>query len=191
MGWNLFELLALIDVCVFAGKGGGTLKQPRSFILLVNQWATQWNFHYLIFLPPANEVWGKVMFLHLSVSHSVHKEGGWWPIACWDTFPRVDTPLGRHPLTRTYTLLWADTHLYASYWNAYLLFCRFIYFRKAWLINLHTCNMQQIYRTNRSLMREICLEIIRTTSKSRTINGWNENYLRFRPSNQMSFFYWK
>ena len=26
----------------------------------------------MIFLPPANEVWGKVMFLHLSVSHSVH-----------------------------------------------------------------------------------------------------------------------
>ena len=26
-------------------------------------------------LPPANEVLGKVMFLHLSVSHSVHREG--------------------------------------------------------------------------------------------------------------------
>ena len=25
-----------------------------------------------LLLPPANEVWGKVMFLHLSVSHSVH-----------------------------------------------------------------------------------------------------------------------
>ena len=24
------------------------------------------------FLPPTKEVWGKVMFLHLSVSHSVH-----------------------------------------------------------------------------------------------------------------------
>ena len=29
------------------------------------------------FLPPANEVWGKVVFLHLSVSHSVH--GGCTP----------------------------------------------------------------------------------------------------------------
>ena len=27
-------------------------------------------------LPPANEVWGKVMFLHLSVSHSVHSGRG-------------------------------------------------------------------------------------------------------------------
>ena len=26
-----------------------------------------------VFLQPANEVWGKVMFLHLSVSHSVHR----------------------------------------------------------------------------------------------------------------------
>ena len=26
-------------------------------------------------LPLANEVWGKVMFLHLSVSHSVHGKG--------------------------------------------------------------------------------------------------------------------
>ena len=25
------------------------------------------------FIPPANEVWGKVMFLHLSVSHSVQR----------------------------------------------------------------------------------------------------------------------
>ena len=31
-----------------------------------------------VFLSPANEVWGKVMFLHLSVSHSLHRwgEGG-------------------------------------------------------------------------------------------------------------------
>ena len=39
-----------------------------------------------------------VMFLHLSVSHSVHR--GVCPIACWDT------PLGRHPLADT---LQADT----------------------------------------------------------------------------------
>ena len=35
---------------------------------------------------------GKVMFLHLSVSHSVHK-GGVCLSACWDTPP----PPGRHP----------------------------------------------------------------------------------------------
>ena len=29
------------------------------------------NFQSIL-LPPANEVWSKVMFLHLSVSHSVH-----------------------------------------------------------------------------------------------------------------------
>ena len=27
----------------------------------------------LQFLPPTNEVWGKVIFLHLSVTHSVHR----------------------------------------------------------------------------------------------------------------------
>ena len=26
-------------------------------------------------IPPSNEVWGKVMFLHLSVSHFVHRGG--------------------------------------------------------------------------------------------------------------------
>ena len=30
------------------------------------------NFTESRLLPPANKVWGKVMFLHLSVSHSVH-----------------------------------------------------------------------------------------------------------------------
>ena len=35
--------------------------------------------------------WGKVMFLHLSVSHSVHR-GGVCPSACWDTPPRQTPP---------------------------------------------------------------------------------------------------
>ena len=38
---------------------------------------------------------GKVMFLHLSVSHSVH--GGVCLSACWDTHPPLaDIPLGKH-----------------------------------------------------------------------------------------------
>ena len=37
---------------------------------------------------------GKVMFLHLSVSHSVHRGGGVCPSACWDTPPGTR---GRHP----------------------------------------------------------------------------------------------
>ena len=32
--------------------------------------------HAGIQLPPTNEVWAKVMFLHLSVSHSGHGGGG-------------------------------------------------------------------------------------------------------------------
>ena len=40
----------------------------------------QWmnNIQNIDFLPPANEVWGKVMFLHLSVSHSVHMGASVW-----------------------------------------------------------------------------------------------------------------
>ena len=70
-----------------------------------------------LFLAPANEVWGKVMFLHLSVSHSVQmggEGGGVCPIACWDTplwadipgqippcrHPRADTPRQNPPLDR-------------------------------------------------------------------------------------------
>ena len=64
----------------------------------------------ILLLPPANEVWCKVMFLHLSVSHSVHREGV-CSIACWDTPPRPGIPqahtspdrhpLGRHPTRQT------------------------------------------------------------------------------------------
>ena len=45
------------------------------------------------------------MFLHLSVSHSVHR-GGVCPNACWDTHPQQTPPLGRHPWQ---TPPWADT----------------------------------------------------------------------------------
>ena len=72
----------------------------------------------------------KVMFLHLSVSHSVHR--GCLPGACvypsmhWADTPQADTPLGRHSLGRH---LPGQTPLpgghcsrwYASYWNAFLL----------------------------------------------------------------------
>ena len=80
---------------------------------------------------------GKGMFLHLSVSHSVHSHS--YPKA--DTPPPwADTPPGRHPPwlnthTHTHTHL-ADTpgqtppaprdghcsRRYTSYWNAFLIF---------------------------------------------------------------------
>ena len=59
----------------------------------------------------------KVMFLHLSVSHSVHGGGGVCLSACWDTPPREQTP------TRPCSACWeirATSGRYASYWNAYL-----------------------------------------------------------------------
>ena len=75
---------------------------------------------------------GKVMFLHLSVSHSIHRVV--CPSACWDT-PRphpgqtppkwADTPLGRHqppwvdtaPLSRHPQ---GDGYCCGRYWNAFL-----------------------------------------------------------------------
>ena len=64
-------------------------------------------------LPPANEVWGKVIFSVACVKNSVHR--GVCLSACWDTTtprsrdplpgadtPRAETPWSRHPppLTR-------------------------------------------------------------------------------------------
>ena len=44
-----------------------------------------------------NEVVAKVIFLHLSVIHSVHR-GGVCLSACWDTTPQSRPPQSRHPL---------------------------------------------------------------------------------------------
>ena len=101
-------------------------------------------------LPPANEVWGTVIFLHLSVIRfmggvpgQVHPLGGYTPSGrCTPsryTPQQVHShPLGRYPLGR-YTPLGTHTPLgrytprssacweiratrgrYASYWNAFL-----------------------------------------------------------------------
>ena len=64
------------------------------------------------------------MFLHLSVSHSVHR-GVVCPIACWDTppGPEAGTPPLIHdtPLQRSaYWEVRATSRRYASYWNAVL-----------------------------------------------------------------------
>ena len=49
----------------------------------------QWKFsNTLALLSPANEVWDKVMFLHLSVSHSLHMGGVMMSLPVMDsTFP--------------------------------------------------------------------------------------------------------
>ena len=80
----------------------------------------------------------KVMFLHLSVSHSVHKGRGICLSACWDSrhpqeqTPPQQTPPGADPSRSRQTppaqCTLGDTsnkRQYASYWNAYLLFIIF------------------------------------------------------------------
>ena len=60
------------------------------------QYASYWN---AFLLPPANEVWGKVIFSVACVKNSVH--GGVCLSACWDATPPLEQtrPWSRHPLT--------------------------------------------------------------------------------------------
>ena len=54
---------------------------------------------YLPSLPPSNEVWGKVMFSHLSVNHSVHRgRAVMMPLPVMDSTPSwtATPPPGQH-----------------------------------------------------------------------------------------------
>ena len=106
---------------------------------------------YYAFITVRKRSCGKVMFLHLSVSHSVHRGGclpqcmlGYtprqkppWtdppgqthplPSTCWDTLP-CPVHAGIHPPPST---CW-DRHgyccgRYASYWNAFFSYLCFIF----------------------------------------------------------------
>ena len=52
---------------------------------------------YLCILPPANEVWGKVVFLHLSVCSRREREGGFFLEGGWAHLPRTKKAGGTHP----------------------------------------------------------------------------------------------
>ena len=137
-----------------------SLKDPPPSLLVLTPggWSTQhiwwasgwyafcWN---ALLLPPANEVWGKVIFLHLSV---ILFTGGVLP-QCMLVYPTPSSrppphPWSRHPLRsrhipRADTLPRAGIPLcsacweiqstsgrYASYWNAILLELRLHIFKK-------------------------------------------------------------
>ena len=57
---------------------------------------------------------GKVMFLHLSVSHSVHREVS-------ASGPRGMPPGQTPPPCPVHAGIWSTSGRYASYWNTYLL----------------------------------------------------------------------
>ena len=86
----------------------------------------KWNKLYInILLPPANEVWGKVIFLHLSVflftggvPGQVHPPGQVYPPDRY--LPWTGTPPGRSPPAGTPPCRWSMRWRYASYWNAFL-----------------------------------------------------------------------
>ena len=67
------------------------------------KYASHWNAFlfscsFQQFLPPVNEVWGKVMFLHLSVSHSGHSShrSGWYA-SYWNAYLILQSNSFSHP----------------------------------------------------------------------------------------------
>ena len=68
------------------------------------------------FLPPANEVWGKVMFLHLSVIHSVYegvciRESWGRPLTPSDTTGHGQRAGGTHPTGMHYCFVQSNVRL--------------------------------------------------------------------------------
>ena len=101
----------------------GPLDTPKMCLIVVTI-QTHQNKRNL--LPPANDVWGKVMFLYLSVI--LFTGAGVYPSMQWgghplDRHPPRQTPslLGRHP-PRILRDTVNKVGRYASYWNAYLLY---------------------------------------------------------------------
>ena len=104
-----------------------TVQGPPCFIMrhvrLISWWlASYWN---AVLLPPANEVWGKVIFLHLSLWVILFKVEGVSASGSRGVSASglgVYTSLDTHT-TPGYTLAGRDGHWsgrYASYWNAFL-----------------------------------------------------------------------
>ena len=72
---------------------------PLKHIRLANRPYT--SYWYTVLLLPTNEVWGKLMFSHLSVSHCVHSGGGvMMLLPVMDSTPPRTAPLPgqHHPL---------------------------------------------------------------------------------------------
>ena len=70
-------------------------------------------------LPPANEVWGKVIFSEACVKNSVHR-GEVCLSACWDTTPPLRTREAPLPRSRACMEILSTSGRYASYLNAIL-----------------------------------------------------------------------
>ena len=104
-------------------------------------------------LPPANEVWGKVMFLQLSVIlFTVEEYLGRYPLGRytpqqvqylgkytpwqvppgrhtpWQVHPQAGTPPSRYTPLAMHAGIQSTSGRYASYWNAFLFFNSFTFF---------------------------------------------------------------
>ena len=75
---------------------------------------------WLYLVPPANEVWGNVIFLHLSVI--LFKGRGTWTGTPWQVHPpgRYTPQQVPPPGPATHAGIRSTSGRYASYWNAFL-----------------------------------------------------------------------
>ena len=99
------QIMATLSSCP-----SGSVDKKQKFFVLFPIFTMMRQFS-VIFLPIPNEVWGKVMFLHLSVilftGCGVHPLGRHFPLGRHprgqrppNRHTRADTPPGRHPLGR-------------------------------------------------------------------------------------------
>ena len=118
------------------------------------------NLVFVRYLPPANEVWGKVMFLHMSV---ILFTGGWVSAHCMlrHTPPWADTP------PPGYYGIQSTSGWYASYWNAYLL----IFFKTFIRIYPNAVYVNGIGSANLLALRLIALLIALYVDLESTVNN--------------------
>ena len=80
----------------------------------------------LLSLPPANKVWGKVIFLHLSVIlFTGEVPGQVSPTGKVHPLGRYPSPQAGTPQSSACWEIWATSRQYASHWNAFLFQVKF------------------------------------------------------------------
>ena len=76
MNYWYSPLNLLFTLCVFFAGAKGNTFYSLNALNIKNERVSfeeyKGKVSCFMFLPPVNEVWGKVMILHLSVSHSAH-----------------------------------------------------------------------------------------------------------------------
>ena len=105
------------------------------------------------FLPPANEVWGKVIFSQASVIlftgggvHGMHAPWAHTPPGKHTPWACTPPHLRAHMPPDGYYEMWSMSGWYASYWNAFFLFFNF-WFPKVQIQNLKGSTGEELILT--------------------------------------------